>query len=456
MSEVQFISSRQVAPGSCTRLLSHRNRPDFPADVETESNRFKKTSEGFDCPLNIGKLDEMDEVTKSCAHYEISRKCRDSILNNERNYEEKIINSNNLGKFYRHANRKFCSKTGIGAIKLDNGSLSTNEASQAEAFNKYFSSVFTLDNQILPNFDLRTDHILGNITFNPTIVCRVLKGLKQDSSPGPDNIAPIFLKTMANELASPLSYLFEHFFINGYVPSIWRSAYIVPVYKKNDSTLTSNYRPISLTSSCCKVMEKIIHDQMMEFFAENNLVTKQQHGFLKRHSTSTNLLECLADWTLALNDKLNMDIIYIDYSRAFDSVVHSKLIHKLKCYGIQYELLTWIESFLTNRQQCVKVGNHFSSYSPVYSGIAQGSVLGALMFIIYINDLVDLIGVGVSCKLFADDVKLYSLVDGNDFTNSLNSSLLELHKWSINWQMNINVEKMFCFTPRIQEFSLCI
>jgi len=88
--------------------------------------------------------------------------------------------------------------------------------------------------------------------------------------------------------------------------------------------------------------------QMMEFFAENNLVTKQQHGFLKRHSTSTNLLECLADWTLALNNKLNMDIIYIDYSRAFDSVVHSKLIHKLKCYGIQYELLTWIESFLTN------------------------------------------------------------------------------------------------------------
>ena len=151
-----------------------------------------------------------------------------------------------------------------------------------------------------------------------------------------------------------------------------------------------------------------------------------------------------------------MDIIYIDYSRAFDSVVHSKLIHKLKCYGIQYELLTWIESFLTNRQQCVKVGNHFSSYSPVYSGIAQGSVLGALMFIIYINDLVDLIGVGVSCKLFADDVKLYSLVDGNDFTNSLNSSLLELHKWSINWQMNINVEKCSVFTPRIQEFSLCI
>ena len=144
---------------------------------------------------------------------EISQKNRESILNNERKYEGKIINSNNLGKFYRHANRKFCSKTGIGAIRLDNGFLGTNEVDQAEAFNKYFSSVFTLDNQILPNFEPRTDRILGNITFNPTIVCKILKGLKQDSSPGPDNIPPIFLKMMADELASPLSYLFEHFLL---------------------------------------------------------------------------------------------------------------------------------------------------------------------------------------------------------------------------------------------------
>ena len=146
-------------------------------------------------------------------------------------------------------------------------------------------------------------------------------------------------------------------------------------------------------------------DQLMPYLLQNKLITNQQHGFLSRHSTCSQLLECVNDWSLALNSHSNVDVIYTDFSKAFDCVVHSKLIVKLESYGISGRLLLWIQDFLSNRTQAVKIGRHRSSFTDVLSGVPQGSVLGPLLFLLFINDIVDIISNDLSIKLYADDVK---------------------------------------------------
>jgi hypothetical protein len=155
-------------------------------------------------------------------------------------------------------------------------------------------------------------------------------------------------------------------------------------------------------------METIIKKSLMSYLLTNNIITKNQHGFLSKHSTATNILECLHDWNLSLNNSRRQDIAYIDFSRAFDSVVHSKLLYKLHNYGVRGKLYNWISEFLTGRSQCTVVENEFSSIKQVMSGVIQGSCLGPLLFLLFINDI-EIISVNDSnCKLYADDLKLYT------------------------------------------------
>ena len=179
----------------------------------------------------------------------------------------------------------------------------------------------------------------------------------------------------------------------------------------------------------------------MSFLLANNIITKNQHGFLSKHSTATNILECLHDWNLSLNNNRRQDIAYIDFARAFDSVVHSKLLHKLHNYGVRGKLYNWISEFLSGRSQCTVVENEFSSVKNVNSGVIQGSCLGPLLFLLFINDI-DGIGVNDSiCKLYADDLKLYTNYTDSDSVDSLQSTLNNLYAWSVKWQLGINYSK---------------
>ena len=171
----------------------------------------------------------------------------------------------------------------------------------------------------------------------------------------------------------------------------------------------------------------------------NNIITKNHHGLLPKHSTATNILECLHDWNLSLNNNHRQDIAYIDFTRAFDSVVHSKLLYKLHNYGVRGKLYNWISEFLTGRSQCTVVENEFSSVKKVMSGVIQGSCLGPLLFLLFINDIESIRVNDSSCKLYADDLKLYTNYTDSDSFGSLQSMLNNLHAWSVKNQLKCHI-----------------
>ena len=301
---------------------------------------------------------------------------------------------------------------------------------------------FVDDNGALPTFPSRVgdDTFIAYIAFNSQNISKKLNKLRENSACGPDSLPPLFLKKTSKIISRPLSLLFETSFLNAYIPPIWKQANVKPIHKKGNVNSVNNYRPISLTCSIAKVMETIIHEQLMAYLIANNLISKHQHGFLTGRSTCTNLLDSLQDWVLALKDRSNMDVAYIDFSKAFDSVAHPKLLHKLAGYGIQHELLLWIKSFLENRTQRVVIDGYFSSIVPVRSGVVQGSVLGPLLFVLFVEDIVDLLGTSLGTKLYADDLKLYTRIKLNEL-GSLADGFSRLEEWSAIWQLGINESK---------------
>ena len=228
----------------------------------------------------------------------------------------------------------------------------------------------------------------------------------------------------------------------GMLPSSWKLSIITPIFKKGDKSSANNYRPISLTSIIvCKLMESVIKDVMLSYLDKNNLLYSKQYGFMPKKSTNAQLLRYFNDISSAVLDGCQVDSVYLDYSKAFDSIVHTKLLFKLEKYGIGEKLLMWLSAFLLDRQQTVKVSNGYSDWSPVLSGVPQGSVLGPILFIIYKNDL------STSCPelrtlyLFADDAKCFASIRSSADSILFQKSLDSISNWSNLWQLNLAADK---------------
>ena len=313
---------------------------------------------------------------------------------------------------------------------------------KAELFQQVFSSCYVFDNGSMPSITRDVpSHRFDNVLFSTNLVMRSIKKLNKHKKGGPDGIPPLFIKTCSSQLVLPLTRLFQTSFDNAYLPPDWLRAYVCPIFKKGLASDASNYRPIALTCIICKLMESVVKDQLLTFLLDHGLINKHQHAFISRFSTNTNLLECTFDWFVALAHSDSVDVVYIDFSKAFDSIVYSKLLFKLSSLGITGKLLAWLAAFLLNRSQCVVIENVFSSVSYVISGVPQGSVLGPVLFLVFINDI-DVICLGQSSiKLFADDLKIYNIVDISNPTVTLQLSLDQLAKWSFDWQLPINIKK---------------
>ena len=192
---------------------------------------------------------------------------------------------------------------------------------------------------------------------------------------------------------------------------------MTPVYKKGGRSSLNNYRPITLTSVVGKILESIIRDHILDHLIRYNLLSAQQHGFVPGKSRVSLLITAMDHWTQAYNSGYNTDIIYFDFSKAFDTVPHLRLLHKLEVYGIQDKLLMWFKIFLVGRQQCVVLNNIQSSWSTVTSGVPQGSVLGPLLFTIFVNNIPHIVRSDV--YLFADDNKLSQTIKSSDDIQTL-------------------------------------
>ena len=336
------------------------------------------------------------------------------------NKEMDIISSSNVGRFYRYVNSKLGSNKTVHPIKVcsNNNNLTSDPTEQANVFNNYFANVFTVDNGMLPNLPPRIDEHIAcdSIMFTIDNVRNALLALKPSTSSGPDGLPNVLLKNLAHSVCIPLHYIFNSSFQTHQLPSQWLQAFVTPIFKKGATSDPSNYRPISLTSTCCRVMERIINAHLINYLLSNRLITKHQHGFLSKHSTCSNLLETVNDWTLALDNHLKTDTIYIDFQKAFDSVSHPKLLSKLASYNIRGDLFFWIAAFLNNRSQQVKINNSLSNIAHISSGVPQGSVLGPTLFLLFINDLPDgFVNLNCTVELYADDAKLYSSYSIGEF-----------------------------------------
>nr|VZI30266.1 unnamed protein product [Spirometra erinaceieuropaei] len=247
--------------------------------------------------------------------------------------------------------------------------------------------------------------VIETVAFSVEEVRRVLSQIRHDKSPAPDGIPGLILKELSTELAKPLSTLFELSMRTGRLPSQWKTANLVPLHKGGSRMAASCFRPISLTCLSCKTTEARVKSAIQQFCEENNHLQDFQHGFRRGRSCLSNLLACLEIWTRALEEGFEVDVVYIDFRKAFDTVPHQRLLHKLSDIGIRGDLLNWIRAFLLGWKQLVCIGNNMSKWVNMTTGVPQSSVLGPLLFILYVNYNLQELDCGKI--MFADDVKLW-------------------------------------------------
>ena len=338
----------------------------------------------------------------------------------------------------------------ITSVNNDGSSnMTSSAADRAEALSSYFSTVFTrepdIDVQCISSENIKNVPLMPIFTVQDDQVAKKINSLNVSKSPGPDNLHPRVLKEIVNEICQPLTILFNASIKLSTIPQEWKLADITAVYKKGDRNVCGNYRPISLTSIICKILESIIRDKLVEHMKINKLISNKQFGFLKGRSATLQLLNVIDDWSKILDSGEIIDVIYTDFQKAFDTVPHRRLITKLKSYGIEANLVNWITSFLTNRKQRVKVNGIASSWANVLSGIPQGSVLGPILFVIYINDIVD--NLTGTAYLFADDMKIYNVIRDEEDCVCLQKDIDMLLEWTDKWLLRFNVSK--CKVVRI-------
>jgi hypothetical protein len=360
--------------------------------------------------------------------------------------ENKLIESGSSRSFFSHIKRKTSKRDEIPPL-MNPGidSFVYSDAEKASLLNSYFSSVFTEDDHNLPHFEITkvlTDKLsVSNIYFSEFTVAHKIKKLKNSCSPGYDSFTVTPLKKLNFVIAKPLSMLFNISMNTGEIPKAWKNSIVVPIFKKGDKSDKKNYRPISLTSIICKLMESIIKDDLLTYLRKNELIYSKQYGFMPRRSTNTQLLRYFNDLSSCLINGCQVDSIYLDYSKAFDSISHNKLIFKLGRYGVSGNLLQWLTSFLTGRLQSVKVGSCYSEWSIVRSGVPQGSVLGPILFLIYVNDLISSCPELNSLFLFADDAKCFATINSLSDCETLQKSLDSISGWSNLWQLSLAADK---------------
>ena len=340
--------------------------------------------------------------------------------------------------------------TSISAIKKGD-SIITDPQGMADSINNFFCSIGEKLSKEIPDtgnafLDSASDGSTESerFTFSPLQPDHLLKAInkfKTSHSFGVDNISSYFLKVGMPILAPSLSEIFNLSMSKGLFPNDWKIARVAPIYKDGPTDVDSNYRPISVLPVVSRLFEKLICDQFYSFLNEHRRLFSKQSGFRKFHSVLTCLLGCTNDWYLNLDKGQYTSVTFIDLKKAFDTVDHQILIRKLCVYGVAGKELNWFRSYLQNRKQCCKVNGHVSSMESIKYGVPQGSCLGPLLFLIYINDLPLSLKFG-EVNMYADDTSIsYSSDSVTNINDSVNEDLDHLKNWLEGNKLSLNVAK---------------
>lgn len=366
------------------------------------------------------------------------------------NRERRLANRTSLSKLHQYIRYRIKRNTSVPILIDENGRSCSKDCEKAEALGRYFASVFSTyvssetRKQITESGTRRFG--MSKIYFHPEEVSSVLKKLNPSPGEPYDGIPQIVYRRCYKSLSKPLSFIFNISFLLGDVPQLWKEALVTPIPKVSENNLLSNFRPISLTPTPVKVMEKIISDRVLNFLNKNGMIPAEQHGFLPGASTLTNLLDSYYDWTCALNEGKFLDIFYFDLSKAFDRVSHSKLLTCLQSLGVHGNLLKWLESYLHERYMTVRVKNSYSTRYQCTSGVPQGGVLSPLLFLMYTIELPMLLKThpDIRVQMYADDIKLYCAYtqdSSSEISSALRTSIARLVSWTSDHSIPLNLNK---------------
>ena len=371
------------------------------------------------------------------------KECKKAIRKAKKKFESDIAKNGNKRPFNSYIKYKTKSRVTVGPLKSGT-ELVTDNTEMATILSNQFSSVFSIEDvyNIPPYPDTSGGNRKSNIFFDAETVRNKIKGLKLSSLCGPDGLSSKFLNDHVDILAHPLSIIYNLSMDSGVVPQDWREANVTPIFKnKGSKSRAENYCPISLTCIPCKVMESIIRDSIVNYLTVHKLISSTQHGFMVKRSCATNLLEFLEKSTKIFDAGDPLDIIYLDFAKAFDKVPHQRLLSKMRAMGIEGHILRWIEAWLKDRRQRTVLNGCYSSWLEVLSGVLQGSVLGPLLFVIFINDI-DKCAEHISIILkFAHDTKVGNRAATQEERDRLQACLDRLTEWADKWCMSFNTDK---------------
>ncbi|KAL0881825.1 hypothetical protein ABMA27_001603 [Loxostege sticticalis] len=429
----RYVTSKLVTPSRKYPLWYKRPLIKMIREKAKYHNKYKKYGNSYDRDSFILLRDRVRIMEQSMYNTYI-KNIENSIKKDPRAFWSYVKSKNNSNSY---------------PAVLEYGTRSSDQGDEiCNFFSEYFYSTF-LDNrqasgQPTPSStypsDCSSTADIGEIEVLERNVFNLLKTLDLNKSAGPDNIPAIFIVNCAKSLVVPLSLLYRRSLTEGIVPSIWKTAFITPIHKKGPKNRVENYRPISKLCLFAKILEKIVYGQLYSAIKHDFL--QQQHGFLRGRSTTSNLLLCVDYLTQYMSIPSQVDIIYTDYSKCFDRIDHLVLLEKLKRIGIRGNLFRWFSSYVQNRCQTVVLSGYSSSPMCIPSGVPQGSLLGPLLFNIFINDISSCF-IYSKILLYADDMKILHSVKNADDAHHLQDDLNRFQNYCILNKLDLNVSKCY-------------
>ena len=376
--------------------------------------------------------------------YEIKEAINQHLNMREQKAASKI--KSNPKFFFSYAKSFSQTKSGVSMLFDKNKVITTDPKEMANSLQAQFSSVYSDPNATAikpPVFDppkVSKPFEEYSLSFTDEDIKKAIKDLKSDSAAGPDGIPAMLIKGCADELCKPIRLIWEKSMSSGIVPDYYKKAYVSPLYKKGNKAEAANYRPISLTSHIVKVYERVLRKVMVQFLEDNKILSCKQHGFRSGRSCLTQMLSHIDNIMLGLTENMDTDSIYLDYAKAFDKVDHELLLQKLQKYGFGSQIINWVKSFLCNRKQSVVVNGVHSIIASIISGVPQGTVLGPLLFILFINDLQDCVSHS-RVSFFADDTRVSKHISSEQDVKLLQEDLDSVILWSLHNNMKLHEDK---------------